>query len=68
MTEAEMATGCEKTKYGDDEPFDDDDKNRLDDYNGDGEEGGEVKTETTKEPKTKRPTMTTKAKKNTITQ
>ena len=43
-----MATGCDKTNYGDDEHCDDD-------YNGDGEEGGEVKTETTKEPKTKRP-------------
>ena len=42
MTEAEMATGCEKTKYGDDEHCDDDDQNRLDDYNGDGEEGAEV--------------------------
>ena len=59
-----MATGCDKTNYGDDEHCDDDEKNRLDDYNGDGEEGVEVKTETTKEPKTKRPTMTTKATKS----
>ena len=68
MTEAEMATGCEKTKYGDDEPCDDDDKNRLEDYSGESEEGGEVKTETTKEPITKRTTMTPKATKNTIIQ
>ena len=41
-----------------------DEKNEIEDYNGDGEEGVEVKTETTKEPKTKRPTMTTKATKS----
>ena len=34
--------------YGDDDHGDDDDKNDVDDYNGDGEEGVEVKTETTK--------------------
>ena len=58
-----MATGCDKITATTTTAM-----TRLDDYNGDGEEGGEVKTETTKEPKTKRPTMTTKATKNTIMQ
>ena len=39
-------------------------KNDLDDYNGDGEKCDKIKTETTKKPKTKTPTMTTKTTKS----